>query len=99
MTFTPDVVAAVLKHMNEDHAEDNLLIVRAFGRPEATAATMTGLDEDGGDWRVSVDGFELDHRVPWPGGPISERPEIRREVVVLYDTACERLGVQPRPHD
>jgi hypothetical protein len=37
-------------------------------------------------------------RVAWPGAPISERPEVRREVVALYDAACAELGVDPRPH-
>ena len=36
--------------------------------------------------------------VPWLGGPISERPEVRREIVALYDEACRRLGIEPRPH-
>ena len=36
--------------------------------------------------------------MPWPGGPITERAEVRREIVALYDEACRRLGVEPRPH-
>jgi hypothetical protein len=36
--------------------------------------------------------------VPWPGGSITERPQVRREIVALYDAACERLGIEPRPH-
>jgi hypothetical protein len=36
-------------------------------------------------------------RVPW-SGTITERSEIRREIVVLYDRACAKLGVTPRPH-
>lgn len=82
--------------MNGDHPEDNLLIARAFGRPDATASTMIGLTEQAGIWRVTGADGEQDLAVAWPGGPISERPEIRREVVVLYKTACERLGVKPR---
>jgi hypothetical protein len=46
---------------------------------------------------VDVDGRRDCSR--WPAGTITERGEIRREVVALYDTACERLGVEPRPHD
>ncbi|QIK64841.1 DUF2470 domain-containing protein [Leucobacter viscericola] len=82
--------------MNGDHPEDNLLIARAFGRPGATASTMVGLNEEAGIWRVTDADGEQDLAVAWPSGPISERPEIRREVVVLYKTACERLGVTPR---
>jgi len=92
-TFPETTVAAVLAHMNGDHPEDNLLIARAFGNPDATSATMTTLDEFGGTW--DVDGSEL--VVPWTS-EIAERPEIRREIVVLYDRACEKLGIQPREH-
>lgn len=98
--FDPAVVSAVLHHMNDDHLDDNVLITRAFGPSDAVAsATMTGFDGDGGDWRVQLDdGTEHAVRVPWPGGPISERPEVRREIVVLYDAACAKLGIEPRPH-
>lgn len=97
--FDADALAGVLGHMNRDHADDNLLIVRAFGEPGFTAATMTGFDGDGGDWSATrADGSATDVRVPWPGGSISERREVRREVVALYDAACARLGVAPRPH-
>ena len=82
--------------MNGDHPEDNLLIVRAFGYPEATGSTMTGLDNTAGVWRVEDPSGEHEVRVEWPSGAISERPEIRREVVALYKTACEKLGVPAR---
>ncbi len=99
-TFDPAIVAAVLHHMNDDHADDNLLIARAFseGTDAVTAAVMTGLDGDAGVWEVTRGETVEQLRVSWPGAPITERPEIRREVVALYDAACERLGVTPRPH-
>lgn len=97
--FDPSVVSGVLHHMNTDHADDNLLIARAFSSPEAIASTMTGFDGDAGAWRVTAaSGAEEELRVPWPGGPISERPEVRREIVALYDAACHALGQTPRPH-
>ena len=95
--FTDDVVAGVTKHMNDDHAGDNLLIARAFGYPAASASRMVGVTAAGGAWEVTDAGGERDLFVEWPGGAISERPEIRREVVALYRAACERLGVDPRP--
>lgn len=99
--FDTDVVAAILRHMNGDHTDDNLLIARAFAaraEPEITAAVMIGLDGDGGVWQITRAGADEELRVPWPSGAISERPEVRREVVALYDAACERLGIEPRPH-
>lgn len=98
--FDDSVVSAVLHHMNDDHRDDNLLIARAFSPgAEITASTMTGFDGSQGEWRVTLaDGGERDLSVPWPSGPISERPEVRREIVALYDESCRRLGVEPRPH-
>ncbi|GAA0974517.1 DUF2470 domain-containing protein [Nocardiopsis tropica] len=94
--FSPDVVAAVTAHMNGDHPEDTLLICRAFGgAPGATAARMTGLDGDGGDYAVTEDGAERVVRVPWER-PLTERPQIRAEVVRLYREACSALGLVPR---
>lgn len=100
-SFDTDVVGAVLRHMNGDHTDDNILIARAFAEPadgEITDATMTGFDGDGGRWEVTRAGRTSELRVPWPGGPIDDRPAVRREVVALYDLACARLGVEPRPH-
>lgn len=102
-SFDADVVSAVLRHMNGDHTDDNLLIARAFSSDDdaadITGATMTGFDGDGGTWSVTRGGTASELRVPWPGGPIDDRPSVRRQVVALYDLACERLGIEPRPHD
>lgn len=103
--FDETAIAGVLGHMNGDHGDDNLLISRAFaedaGIPDASiaAARMIGFDGDGGRWEATLtDGSTAAIAVAWPGGPISERPEVRREVVAVYDEACRRLGVEPRPH-
>jgi len=98
--FDDAALTGVLRHMNGDHAEDILLIVRAFApESEVIAATMIGFDGDGGDWRAQpLTGDEFVVRVPWPGGPITERAEVRREIVAIYDESCRRLGIQPRPH-
>jgi hypothetical protein len=98
-TFDDDALTGVLGHMNSDHVDDNLLIARAFGDAGATGSTMTGFDGDGGDWSITgADGAATSLRVPWPGGAITERREVRREIVALYDEACARLGIEPRPH-
>lgn len=98
--FDEAATRGVLGHMNDDHRDDNLLIARAFGRPDAVSATMLAFDGAGGDWQATLaDGGVADLRVAWPGGEITERREVRREIVALYDAACERLGIEPRPHD
>ncbi|MFT4029651.1 MAG: DUF2470 domain-containing protein [Protaetiibacter sp.] len=95
--FTPEVVDAVLAHMNGDHTDDNILIVRAFAGRDPEAARMIDLDHRGGTWRYSVRGEEAELHLPW-SRELNERPEIRREIVALYDAACGKLGVEPRPH-
>jgi hypothetical protein len=104
-TFDDAVLTGVLGHMNGDHDDDNLLIARAFASDKAThgraivSAAMTGFDGNAGRWTATLaDGATADIEVPWPGGPISERPHVRREIVALYDEACRRLGLEPRPH-
>jgi hypothetical protein len=98
--FDDDVIGAVLAHMNGDHDDDNLLIAKAFcSQPDVISARMVGFDGEGGDWRVLLaGGDEVVVRVDWPGGPIDERPAVRREIVALYDESCRLLGIEPRPH-
>ena len=96
--FSPEVVSAVLHHMNDDHIEDNVLIVSAFSGRDVRDATMHDLDEHGGTWHYVFEGEQQELHIPWPSGPLSERPEIRRDIVALYDAACGKLGVEPRPH-
>jgi putative heme iron utilization protein len=82
--------------MNADHAADNVLICRALGgRPGATAAVMTGMDGEGIDFIAVVDGREVPVRVPF-SRPLTERAEVRPEVVRMYREACAALGVAPR---
>lgn len=103
--FDDAALAGVLGHMNGDHGDDNLLIARAFaadaGLPGAviTFSRMTGFDGERGIWQATLDDSSTaEIAVPWPSGRISERPEVRREIVALYDEACRRLGIEPRPH-
>jgi len=83
--------------MNDDHPADSLLIARAFATSDATASVMTSLDEHGGTWAYTADGADHSVTVPW-SKEISERAEIRREIVELYDAACGKLGLTPRDH-
>ncbi|ATQ28088.1 hypothetical protein D092_07340 [Rhodococcus ruber Chol-4] len=96
-SFEPAVVAAVTRHMNDDHADDNLLVVRAFAEPTADVARMTGVHTEFGEWVAEVGGTETTVRVPWLE-PVADRAGIRTAVVALYHAACERLGVPPRQH-
>jgi len=91
--FEPKVIAAICHHMNVDHVSDTLVICRgAGGLPEADAARMTGFDGTGADFAVTVDGAEVPIRVPWAAA-LSERAEVRPEIVRLFTESKEQLGL------
>lgn len=97
--FPAEVIAAVKRHMNEDHAEDSLLICRGLGgQPDASSASMSGMDAEGIEFLAEVGGAPVSVRLPW-SGPITERQQIRTEVVLMYRKACEALGVEPRAEE
>lgn len=94
--FAPAVVTAVCNHMNADHAEDSLLIVRSLGGlPDASTATMTDIVADGAVFTASVEDTERTVTVPW-AIEIRERGDLRLEMVRMYHEACEALGIEPR---
>lgn len=94
---TPEVVAAIMKHMNEDHADDSVLICRSLGgQPSTTAAVMTGMDADAIGFTAHTDAGPTPVTVPW-SERLTERPQVRAEVVRMYHDACAALGVEPRP--
>jgi len=95
MTFTPEVVAQIARHMNDDHAEDNVLIVRGLGGiGTATAARMSGLDRDGMDFDATVNGIAVPVRIPF-SERLTERRQVRGEAVRMYQQACAALGIAP----
>ncbi len=96
--FAPEVVGAVLHHMNDDHTDDNLLIVRAFTSREPDTAVMIDLDHLGGTWRYTIADESSELHLPW-SHELGERAEIRREIVTLYRAACTKLGIEPRQHE
>jgi putative heme iron utilization protein len=93
--FPPEVVAQIARHMNGDHADDNVLIVRGLGGANgATAARMSGMDADGMDFQAAVDGIEVPIRIPF-SARLTERRQVRAEAVRMYQQACAALGVPP----
>lgn len=90
--FDDDVVAAITRHMNGDHAADNLVICRGLGGvADATAATNTGYDVDGMVFVAATPQGDVEVRVPW-GKPVVERSDVRAEVVRMFEEASARLG-------
>ncbi len=93
--LTPEVVAAVKRHMNDDHRDDALRIVQGLGaRPDATEASMADLTSEGAVFEAAA-GDRRDHvTVPW-ARPIAERMDIRLDIVRMHDEACAALGIEP----
>jgi hypothetical protein len=89
-----EVVDAVCAHMNGDHPEDCLLIVRGLGGlPDAVSARMSGLDETSAIFDARLDdATTVRTHVPFQA-PVTERVQIRQEVVRMYQDACAALGV------
>jgi putative heme iron utilization protein len=94
--FGADVVDQIARHMNDDHADDNVLIVRALGgQPEATAARMSGIDSDAMEFEATVHDIAVPVRVPF-SERLTECRQVRAEAVRMYREACATLGVEPR---
>lgn len=94
--FTPDVVEAIKRHMNDDHGDDALLICKSLGgQPEATGARTTGVDTEAIEFVAVVGGEDVTVRVPW-STTLTERAQVRGEVVRLYREACAALGLPAR---
>jgi putative heme iron utilization protein len=95
-TFDPAVVEAVCGHMNGDHTDDSLLIVKALGGIEdATDARMVGFDSAGADFVATRDGDEHAVHVPF-ASPAHDRMAIRHAIVQQYQDACAAAGIEPR---
>lgn len=91
--FSSDVIEAVCSHMRGDHGKDTLVMCQGVGgHPKATEAEMISLDGIGGDYRISVPEGEKTIRIPW-ARPLTERAEIRPEVVRIYQESCRTLGL------
>lgn len=94
--FSPEVVAAISRHMNDDHAEDNVTICRGLGgQPATTAAVMTGMTPAGIEFAATVDGATTPVVIPW-AEPVTERAQVRLEVVRMHTEAAAALGLPPR---
>ena len=83
--FDAGTVAAVMEHMNGDHAADCLVICRSVD-PDATAAAMTGLDRVGAAFRIEGASGSREVHLGWTSEPAT-RADIRAELVGMLDAA------------
>ncbi|GAA0607116.1 DUF2470 domain-containing protein [Kribbella sandramycini] len=86
--FTPEIIAAVLKHMNAEHSAHSLEIVQVLGnRPDATAAELTALDQTAAIFTAQLTtGTPVQIRIPW-SEPITDRPQFRTEFARMHHEA------------
>jgi putative heme iron utilization protein len=90
--FPPEAVDRIARHMNDNHSDDNVLIVRALGGiPSATAARVTGLDADAMEFAAAVDGIEVPVRIPF-SERLTEHRQVRAEAVRMHREARTILG-------
>ena len=93
--LSAEVVAAICTHMNDDHGAESLEIVRVLGGvPDAVNARVVSVDVDGVDFDVLSPAGGQTVRLPW-GARITERAQVRAEVVALYARAT---GGNPPAH-
>jgi hypothetical protein len=77
---SPDVVDAVVAHMNADHLGDSLALCRAFAQsPALSAARLVRLDDQGLDFEVEIDEVLTALRIPW-SRPLASRADIRAQL-------------------
>ncbi len=66
MPLPEPAVAAIVTHMNDDHAEAVLAYVHRFGSlPEAQSARLVGIDETGMDIEATTGGLAHPVRIPF----------------------------------
>ena len=85
--FDAAVVTAVTTHVNDDHPDACLDIVRALGGLRtASEACLDDVDAEAATFAAVVDGTVTRVRVPW-SRPIAERAEIRTALVEMTERA------------
>jgi heme iron utilization protein len=102
-TAAPDPVApdaaAILEHMNQDHADALPAYCRAFaGVDEVTGATMTSIDRLGFEMSVQAPGGTKTVRLAFHE-PIANKNDARKALVGLLKEARAKLGISgPASH-
>ena len=81
--LTPELTQGVCGHMNTDHAEAALAIVRTLGGlSQANSVTTVSVDERSITFRADVAGGTTEVVVPF-AEPATDRQGVRRAVVEL----------------
>jgi putative heme iron utilization protein len=94
--FPPAEHQAVTAHLANEHADELLLLARAFGGgTELTDTRLVGFDQDGLDLVVGADGVpDRPLWVPFPHR-LTAPAHLDREFALLVRTARHTLGLPP----
>lgn len=87
--------ARILGHMNEDHSDSVLAYARHFGaRPDATAATLAGIDQDGMDLVITTPTGDAPVRVTFKT-PLATAGDAHHVLVEMSQEATTALRTAP----
>ncbi len=90
--LTDDVIEAVARHMNTDHADDNVVICRGLGGcPDTIAARFVGMTTTGARFAATVPEGQRDVEVTFAEA-VTERSQVRTQVAALYHRSVEMLA-------
>lgn len=97
--LTPEVIEGVRRHMNGEHRDDALRIVRGLSNlANAQSASLADLTPDAAVFEAMVDDTPTRVAIAWER-PIVERMDIRLDIVRMHTQACEALGIEPPSGD
>lgn len=86
----------MLSHMNDDHADDNVVICRGLGgADDVTAAVCADFDRESVRFDATTPTGERVVNVAF-SAPLADRPQIRAEFARMYHESAALLGLPPR---
>jgi putative heme iron utilization protein len=95
--FSPESERYMIDHMNEDHADANLMYAKVYGRLwQATAARMVTLDKAGMDLEVTVPAGVTRLRIPFDHH-LEDATDAERTLVAMAFKARDVLAQAAPP--
>src|SRR5690606_40245439 len=95
--LAPEAIAAIVAHMNGDHADDNVVICwGAGGRADVERAELVDLDERSLTFEIETTAGATEALTVPFRSPVTERAQVRIAVVELFDESAAQLGLPAR---
>jgi putative heme iron utilization protein len=97
-SFAPELARYMIDHMNDDHADSNLMYVQVYGQlREATAARLLSLDKIGMDLEVTLPSGLQRLRLAFDH-PLQDEKDAERTLVAMSRHAQAVLAETPPHH-